>query len=140
MHADVPRHTFKLAAEFQEARHLLFVLFALAQHRLHVARHFQRDQLTRLERNQLGDLVAKVVPQIEHAADIAHHRLRRHGAEGGDLRNAVGAIFLAHVINHAIAPVLTEVDVEVGHRNPLGVEEALEQQLVTQGIKVGDAH
>ncbi len=36
-------------------------------------------------------------------------------------------------------PVLAEVDVEVGHRHALGIEEALEQQRVAQRIEAGDA-
>ncbi|EXI76663.1 MAG: hypothetical protein AW07_00062 [Candidatus Accumulibacter sp. SK-11] len=34
---------------------------------------------------------------------------------------------------------MAEVDVEVGHRYPLGIEEALEEQGVAQGIEIGDA-
>jgi hypothetical protein len=49
------------------------------------------------------------------------------------------AVFLAHVLDDPPAVVLAEVDVEVGHRHPLRVEEALEQQRVAQRIEVGDA-
>ena len=45
---------------------------------------------------------------------------------------------LLHVGDHLLAPLLAEVDVEVGHRDPLGVQEALEQQAVAQGVQVGD--
>ena len=49
------------------------------------------------------------------------------------------AVLLLHVVDDAVAVVLAEVDVEVGHRHALRVEEALEQQVVAQRIEVGDA-
>ena len=36
-------------------------------------------------------------------------------------------------------PLDREVDVDVGHADAVGVEEALEQQVVGEGIEVGDA-
>ena len=69
-------------------------------------------------------------------ADVAYHGFRRHGAESHDLRHAVGAVLLPHVFDHAIAAVLTEVDVEVRHRYALGIEKTLEQQLITQRVEI----
>ena len=43
------------------------------------------------------------------------------------------------VADHLAAAAVVEVDVDVGHRRALGVEEALEQQTVRDGIDVGDA-
>ena len=43
-----------------------------------------------------------------------------------------------HVGDHLLPPLLAEVDVEVGHRDPLGIEEALEQQAEAQRIEAGD--
>ena len=51
----------------------------------------------------------------------------------------VGAVLVLDVVDDAVAPVLAEVDVEVGHRHALRIEEALEQQVVAQRIEVGDA-
>ena len=119
--------------------HLVLVLLALGEQRLHLARVLERDQLARLHRDQLRHLVAEVVAEIEHAAAVAHHGARRHGAEGGDLRHAVLAVLAPHVVDHPVAPVLAEVDVEVGHRHALRVEEALEQQVVLERVEVGDA-
>src|SRR3970282_1615501 len=64
---------------------------------------------------------------------------RRHGAEGDDLRDAVGPVTALHILDHPVAPVLAEIDVEVGHRDALRIEEALEQQVVAQGVEIGDA-
>ena len=37
-------------------------------------------------------------------------------------------------------PVHAEIDVDVGHADALGIQEALEQQAVLQRIDVGDRH
>ena len=39
-----------------------------------------------------------------------------------------------HALVHA------EVDVDIGHADTLGIEEALEQQAILQRIDVGDLH
>ena len=50
------------------------------------------------------------------------------------------AVLLGDVADHLAAPTLVEVDVEVRHRDPLGVEEPLEEQAVLQRVEVGDPH
>ena len=42
------------------------------------------------------------------------------------------------VFDDLFAAVHAEIDVEVRHRHPLGVQEAFEQQRIAQGVKVGD--
>ena len=46
----------------------------------------------------------------------------------------------ADVLDHLAAAVHAEVDVDVGHRDALGIEEALEEKVVVERIDVGDAH
>ena len=43
------------------------------------------------------------------------------------------------VVDDLAAPALAEVDVDVGQRHALGVEEALEDEVVLDRIDVGDA-
>ncbi len=56
------------------------------------------------------------------------------------MRDAVVAVLVGDVADHLAAAALVEVDVEVGHRHALGVEEPLEDQAVLQRVEVGDAH
>jgi hypothetical protein len=49
------------------------------------------------------------------------------------------AVLVGDVVDDLAAALLAEVHVEVGHRHPLRVEEALEQQVVGERIEVGDA-
>ncbi len=138
VHADVARQFLELRRQPEEFLHFLFLVVTLLQLRLHLQRLRQRHRLHALDRHQLGQLVAVKVGHVEHAADVTDHRFRAQRAEGGDLRHRGVAVFVLHVLDHAIAPVLAEIDVEVGHRHPLGVEKALEQQVVAQGVEVGD--
>ena len=43
------------------------------------------------------------------------------------------------VAHHLAAATVVEVDVDIGHRRALGVEEPLEQQAVLDRVDVGDA-
>ena len=46
--------------------------------------------------------------------------------------------FVRDVLDDLAAPALAEVDVDVGQRHALGVQEALEDQVVLDRIDVGD--
>ena len=98
----------------------------------------ERDRRGRVLRHELAELVDLPVGHLQHAADVAQHAARLQGAEGDDLRHLVAAVALLHVADHLVAAVLAEVDVEVGHRHALGIEEALEQQVEAERIEIGD--
>ena len=101
-------------------------------------RLFEGHGLGRVLRHQLGELVDLAERHFEHAPDVAHHAARQKRAEGDDLGDAILAVAMAHIGDHFVAPVLAEVDVEVGHRHAFGIEEALEQEPEAQRIEIGD--
>ena len=76
---------------------------------------------------------------VHDPSDVAHHRLGRHGAVRDDLRHPVRAVALGDVFDNLVAPLHAEVDVEVRQRDAFGIEETLEQQVVLDGIELGDA-
>ncbi len=138
VHANVARQAFHPFSERQQLAHFFFFLLALPELRFHRARHLQGDGFSRLHRNKFRQLVAEVVRQIQHSPYIAHRRFGRHGAEGGDLRDAVLAKLLFHILDHLFPAVLAEIHVEVGHGHPFRVKKTLEQEIVVQRIQVGD--
>ena len=89
-------------------------------------------------RHELGELVDLAERHFEHAPDVAQDAAGEERAEGDDLRDPVGAVALAHIGDHLVAPVLAEVDVEVRHRHALRIEEALEQEAEPDRIEIGD--
>ncbi len=134
----VPRHALRGAAR-RSSSSLTFGSFcsislsggALLE-RL-VERHVER------RRNLLGDLVDVGERHLEHAADVAHDRLRLHRAERDDLRDVLAAVLPRDVLDHLAAAPLAEVDVDIGQRHALGIQEALEDQIEVERIDVGDA-
>ena len=106
------------------------------QLRLAFDRLLQCHRVRRILRHELRELVDVPVRHFEHAADVAHHSARLQRAEGDDLRDLLFAVALLHVFDDALAPVDAEVDVEVGHRDAFGIEEALEQQAEPDRIEI----
>ena len=97
-----------------------------------VAAHDQR-------RHELGDLVAHRVRVAEHPRRVAHRGPRLDGGERDDLRDVVPAVALGRVLDHLAAVAGVEVHVDVGHLLAPRVQEALEQQVVPDGVDVDDA-
>ena len=88
----------------------------------------------------LGHLVHLVQGDAEGAAHVADGQARLHLSEGDDLRHVVAAVLVRHVVDDLAAAPHAEVDVDVGHGDALGVEEALEEEVVAEGVQVRDAH
>ena len=76
---------------------------------------------------------------IERAAHIADGGARAERAKGDDGGDAVRAVAFGGVGDQLFAPVVGIVQVDVGHGDAVGIEEALEQQAVLEGIDAGDA-
>ena len=87
---------------------------------------------------RLGDLVADRIGQTHYPCGITDSLLCGKSAEGDDLCDMVSAVLVYNIIYHALSAFHAEVDVEVRHRDPLGVQEALEQQIIFQRIDAGD--
>ena len=101
----------------------------------------QRDVLAHdRRRHHLGDPLAHGERVAEHPRRVLDRLLRLDRSVGDDLSDPVVAVLLGHVADDLAAPALVEVDVDVGHRYPLGVEEALEQQPVLERVQLRDAH
>ena len=98
-------------------------------------------------------LDAAAVPPREHAgqpvdlrqveaqrlADVADRALRPVRDERGGERRAVAAVLAVHVLHDLLAPLVLEVDVDVGRLVPLAADEALEQHAHPRRVDLGDA-
>ena len=91
-------------------------------------------------RHRLGDPVAHRERVAEDPGGVLDRLLGLDRAVGDDQRDPVVAVLLGDVADDLAAPALVEVDVEVGHRDAVGVEEALEDQAVLERVEVGDPH
>ena len=89
---------------------------------------------SQLVRDRLGDPVDLAVGVAQDAADVADRRAGQHGAEGDDLGHVVLAVLAPDVGDHLLTSPVLEVDVDVRHRDPVGVEEPLERELVEDRV------
>src|SRR6266699_5073770 len=77
--------------------------------------------------------------ETERLADITQRALRPVGDEGGRDRGAVAAVLAVDVLDDLLAPVVLEVDVDIGRLMALLRDEALEQPVHARGVDLGDA-
>jgi hypothetical protein len=89
--------------------------------------------------HQLRDVVRVLVGYVEGPRHVLEHGLGLERPEGDDLPRAVRSVLGRHVVDDLAPALEAEVDVEVRHRDALGVEEALEEQVVLERIDVRDA-
>ncbi len=129
---------FQLKRRLQQSLDGRLGVTRLAQARLQVDGLGQGHGVRGVGRNHLGQAVHLAQRHLQHAPHVAQHGARLQGAEGDDLSHPVLAVVVLDVVDDLFAPLLTEVDVEVGHGDPFGVEEALEQQAEPQRVQVGD--
>ena len=133
----VPGHAFEPLRDDEQLADPLVLLLHVLQRRALFERLGQGHVERR--RHRLGDAVGVGVGDVHDARHVTHHRPRLHRPEGDDLRDVGAAVLLGDVLDDFAAAALAEVDVDVGQRHALGIEEALEDQVVLDRIDVGDA-
>ena len=104
---------------------------------IHDKRFIQRH--AKIIGDHFRDGIAECVGQIQHPAHVPDHALGRQGTEGDDLHHLIFSIFFHHIVDDFLPPLIAEVHVDIGHGHALRVQETLEQQIVADGIDVGDA-
>ena len=134
----IPEQSLNLHAVFQQPVHHLFFAGRFAQALFLGQRFFDAQRFDPLQRNHLAQAVDLPIRHLQHPANIADGGLGEKCAKGDDLPHPVAAIFFLHVMDHLLAAIHAEINVEIGHADALGVQEPLEQQGIAQGVKVGD--
>ena len=77
--------------------------------------------------------------QPERLADVADRPSRAVGRERGDQRGVLAPVALAHRDDQLLADVAREVEVDVGHRDELAVDEAAQRQAGPHRVDVREA-
>ena len=83
-----------------------------------------------------GDDIAR---QAERLADLADRAARAIADHGRGEAGAVAAVFLVDVLDDLLAPLMLEIDVDVGRLAARGADEALEQHVDAGRVDRGDA-
>ena len=87
----------------------------------------------------LGQPPGDVLRQPERLADLAHRRSAAKADHRADDGGAVAAVAAVDELDHLLAALVLEVDVDVGRLSPLHRKEAFKQEVVLGGIHRGDA-
>src|SRR5262249_43244205 len=69
---------------------------------------------------------------------LAQGAARAIARDDGGHAGMVAAVFLVDVLDHLLAPLMLEIDVDVGRLLALGADEALEEKIDLLGIDGGD--
>ena len=83
--------------------------------------------------------VIDVVREAEDLGRLADRRARAIGDDRGGEPGALAPVALVDVLDHLLAPLVLEIDVDVGRLVALGRDEALEQKIEARRIDLGDA-
>ena len=86
----------------------------------------------------LGQPVHLVEPEAEGLAHVADRALRAVGDHGGGEGGALAAVLPVEVLDHGLAALVLEIDIDVGGLVALLGDEALEQDLDARGVHLGD--
>src|SRR6202035_2688007 len=71
--------------------------------------------------------------------DLADRRARAVADYGGGKTGAVAAVFFVDVLDHLLAPLVLEIDIDVGRLAARRADEALEQHVDAGRVDRGDA-
>ena len=85
-----------------------------------------------------GQAPEQIVRKSEGLADFADGALAAIGRDRGGQPCALAAKARVNILDHLLAPLMLEIDVDVGRLVALGGNEALEEQIVFCGIDLGD--
>ena len=90
--------------------------------------------------HEFGQTVGVAQRQFHDARGVPDGRLRRHGAVGDDLGHLVRTVLVDHVVDDLSPAFVVEVNVDVGQTDTVRIQEPLEEQVVLDGVHIGDGH
>ena len=133
----VARHALHLQRGVDQFRHLRVGVV----HPLQLRRNFQcaLQRHFQLHGHLLCHGVHLLVRDAHHAAHIADGVAGRHGAEGDDLRHMVGTVLAVDIVDDFLSAFVAEVHIKIGHADTFRVQKALEDQVVADGVDIGNA-
>src|ERR1700719_1609473 len=86
-----------------------------------------------------GERSDDIDAETQDLADLADRRARAVADYGGGETGAVAAVFFVDVLDHFFAPLVLEIDIDVGRLVARGADEALEQHIDAGRVDRGDA-
>src|SRR3546814_7882890 len=88
---------------------------------------------------RVGEPRGHILAEAERLADLANRAARTVVDDGRGDPRAVATIAVIDMLDHLLAPLMLEIDVDVGRLVALGRHEAREEQFVLHRVDRGDA-
>ena len=110
MPSGVASQSFELLRQIDDRPDVIVRLVALLQL---IVGERPVERHSEIERDELRDLIDESVWVAEYPADVTHDRPGGHGSEGDDLRDVVWGISGGDIVDHPVATLHAEVDVEI---------------------------
>ena len=92
-----------------------------------------------LVRNEVFERIDGRERHVLHASHVGDGVFGGHLPVGDDVGNVCLTIFFGDVVEHPGASLVVEVNVDVGERDAVGVKKTFEEEVVLEGVNVGDA-
>ena len=138
VHRRVARAALERAGDLPQLAHVGLAAHDLGERQRLLVGVVEGD-VQREVRHELRDPVHVGVGHAEDTPHVADRGLGAERPERDDVRDPVAPVALGDVADDLVPAVVGEIDVHVGHRDPLRVQESLEEQAVTHRIDVRDA-
>ena len=139
VHGGVPRQPLDACAEVEHLADPLVLARQGRQLRRAGGSLGQRRGHARAGGDQLRAAVHLALLDPQRSGYVPECGAGLQGPERDDLTDRFTAVALAHVLDDLAAPLEAEVEVDIGHRDPLGVQEPLEQEVEFERVDLGDA-
>ena len=136
MHGGMSGQSFQTLTHIDQMMHLLILLIKLSEFRVHFQRFTQGD--VQFIGHHLGNGIHERIGQIHNTSHITDDTLGCQGTERNDLHHLVVAVFSAHIIDDFLSPFEAEVHINIGHGHTFRIQETFKQQIIMNGINVGD--
>ena len=100
----------------------------------HFAHPADELRLARVAFDLLGERVDPIEREAECLADVADGRAAAIGDHGRGEAGAVAAVFFVDILQHFLAVLVLEIDVDVGGFVPFAADESLEEQIAVSRV------
>ncbi len=137
VHSAVASKPFKARGSLYQQSHILIALHELEQLWGVLERLFNCD--VEFVRYQLGNPVDVSEGHPHHSTHITHRRFCLEDVERSDLGHRIFAIKIPYVVNHLVSPALAKINVDIGHRYSVRIEESFEKQIEFHWIDISDS-
>ena len=88
--------------------------------------------------DELREMIGLGVRDLHDAGDVANGHLPHHLTESDDVADATLTIFISTIFDNFVATSILDIGINIRHRDTVGVQEALKEQIVFQRVELGN--